>query len=200
MMPSSVAPTRVSHFFASASLVVAGDSRMRPLFGKYFRANASSRCAAGRQRLVGQHGAVGVLQQIEHDQQRRRFLGELLHAARRRMDALQQRVEREHLAFGHDDLAVEHEGLGLERAHRLDHVGEIARQRLAGFRLQRDRVAVAEYEAAEAVPLRLVLPLGAGRNLIDRQGLHGGERGTQLTNHGSITPMAGFRPAIAENI
>src|SRR5262245_18215055 len=42
MMPSSVAPTSLSQAFASLSLVVAGDNRIRVLSLKYRRAKASS--------------------------------------------------------------------------------------------------------------------------------------------------------------
>ena len=43
------------------------------------------------------------------------------------MNPLQQRTEREHVAIGNDDLAVEHEVPGIERPYRFDRVGEIAR-------------------------------------------------------------------------
>ena len=64
---------------------------------------------------------------------------------------------------GHHDLAIEHEFLGSQRAHLLDHVGKVACQRLAGLGLKVDVVAVAKCQAAEAVPLRLVLPLRSRR-------------------------------------
>ncbi len=117
MMPSSVAPTRVEPFLAPrrawSSRATAGCVRC---FAKCFARERLQPLAALRQRLVDQRRAVGVGQQIEHDQQRRRLRRELLHAARRRMNALQQRVERERPAVGHHDLAVEHEVLRLERA------------------------------------------------------------------------------------
>jgi hypothetical protein len=99
------------------------------------------------------------------------------------MNALEQRIEREGPAFGHHDLAVEHEVPRLEAPYRLDHLGEIAHQRFAGFRLQRDNVAPPKRQAAKAVPFRLVLPFGAEGDFIDRQRLHGREWGTQRTSH-----------------
>ena len=66
----------LSHFFASASLVVAGDSRTLLLL-KYFRANASSRFRRSGS-ISSTSDAVAVGQQVEHDQQRGRLLRELL--------------------------------------------------------------------------------------------------------------------------
>ena len=55
-------------------------------------------------------------QQIEQYQQRRRFDGKLTDPARRRMNALQQRIERKSAADRHDDLAVEQRIFWPERA------------------------------------------------------------------------------------
>ena len=85
--------------------------------------------------------------------------------------------------------------LRLDSADGFDELGEIARQRLAGFRLQLDLVAVAEDEAAEAVPFRLVLPFVAGGNLVHRFGFHGHEGLTQR-EHDCLTQTAGISPAV----
>ena len=55
----------------------------------------------------------------------------------------------------HEHLAVEHAPVGQLLAHRLDHLGEVAGQRLGVAAGQLDLVAVLEHQAAEAVPLRL---------------------------------------------
>ena len=119
------------------------------------------------QGLIDQRPSARVDEEIERDHQRGRLLGESLDAARGRMDALQQRVEREGLALRHDDLAVEHEAFCPQRPRGGDDFRKIAGERLAGFRLQLDPRAIAEDQAAEPVPFRLVVPVGPGRDLLD---------------------------------
>ena len=77
--------------------------------------------------------------------------------------------------------------------HRRDDLGEVAGERLARLRLQLDFVAVAKREAAKAVPLGLVLPPGAGRDLVHDARLH---RRDSVRVSGSITARAasGKRP------
>ena len=115
MMPSSVAPTRLSQLLASASFVVAGDSRMRVAPRKHLCAKASSSGRRSRSGSLDQRLAVGAGQEIEDDEERRRLRRELLHAALRRMDALQQGIERKRAVDRNDDFAVEDECRGLER-------------------------------------------------------------------------------------
>ena len=67
-----------------------------------------------------------------------------------------QRVEVEAALVGDDELAVEHDPIGQLFEQRLAQLGEVAQQRLLVARLQIEVVAVAEHDAAEAVPLRLV--------------------------------------------
>jgi hypothetical protein len=55
----------------------------------------------------------------------------------------------------HHDLAVEHERRSWKSRECVYELGEISRERLAGFRLQLDSVAVPEHETAESVPLGL---------------------------------------------
>ena len=57
---------------------------------------------------------------------------------------------------GDDDLAVEDAALGQLGLHRLDELGEVAGHRPLVAAAELDLVAVAEDDAAEAVPLRLV--------------------------------------------
>jgi hypothetical protein len=99
------------------------------------------------------------------------------------MNALKQRVERKRAITRDHDLAVEDERLCLELADRVDQFGIVAGERLPRFRLQLDLVAVAKCQAAKAVPLRLVLPLLAGRDVVDRQRFHRRQGGMQRQNH-----------------
>ena len=67
-----------------------------------------------------------------------------------------QRVEVETAFVRDDELAVEHDPIGQLFEQRLAQLGEVAQQRLLVARLEIEVVAVAEHDATEAVPLRLV--------------------------------------------
>ena len=97
---------------------------------------------------------------------------ELPDPARRRVDALEEVVERQPAVHRDDDLAVEHESAGAEAGEHLLHVGEITRERLARLGLEPDGIAVAEGEAAEAVPFRLEEPVRTSGELVGRLRLH----------------------------
>jgi len=131
-------------------------------------------------------------QQIEHDEQSRRFSGKSFHATRGRMNTLQQIIEGECPSARHDNFAIEHETLWLERSDANHQFREIAGQRLAGLRLQLDRRAIAKYQTAETVPFRLVLPVLALGNFIHGQGFHRGEWLVQGEGH---LPVNAKRPA-----
>ena len=108
-------------------------------------------------------------------------------AARRRMDALQEVVEGESFSRRDHDLAVEHEPGRRNAAHGFDDLGEVSAEALARLRPQLDAVAVAEGEAAEAVPLRLVRPLVAPGDLLDQSGQHRLERDRNGQRHSSAS-------------
>ena len=84
------------------------------------------------------------------------------------MDALQQRIEVESGLTGNEHFAVDDASLGKVRLHRGDHLGEVAREWTFVATAELDLVAVAEHDAAEAVPLRLVEPAVALRQLVGR--------------------------------
>ena len=67
-----------------------------------------------------------------------------------------QRVEVETALVRDDELTVEHDPIGQLLEQAVAQLGEVAQQRLLVARLQVELVAVAEHDAAEAVPLRLV--------------------------------------------
>jgi len=71
-----------------------------------------------------------------------------------------------------DQLTIEHEAPRIEGTDRRLHLGKVARQALAGPRLQLDVRAVPQRQAAKAVPFGLVLPALIARQLIDEPRLH----------------------------
>ena len=78
-------------------------------------------------------------------------------------------IERQRAVHFDDQFAIDDELLRIDRGDCLDNIGEVTRQRLTGLRLQINIAAIAKRDAAKAVPLRLVLPLVASRNFIDRE-------------------------------
>src|SRR5262249_30587567 len=91
--------------------------------------------AALTQRPRGQRAAIPLSQQIEEGQKRGRVHPQPLHPRLRRMDALEQVIERKRAVARYYDLAVDDKSLDFQRAGRFDELGEISRQRPAGFRL-----------------------------------------------------------------
>ena len=67
-----------------------------------------------------------------------------------------ERVEVEARRRRDHELAVEHDLVGQLREQRLAQLGEVAQQRLLVAALEIELVAVAEHDATEPVPLRLV--------------------------------------------
>ena len=86
------------------------------------------------------------------------------------MDPLQQRVEVQAaaVAVGHHDLTVDDAPVGQSLEEWLEELGEVAVERPLVAAGELDLVAVAEHDAPEAVPLRLVQPPVAGRDLAVR--------------------------------
>ena len=112
-----------------------------------------------------------------------------IHPAKSRVDLLAEHVEVElrngaRVVADHHQLAVDHDarrqlGLGL-----LDDLGKVPGHRLAAAAGQLDLVAVAEHDAAEAVPLRLVEHVGPlGRQLTRELRKHRFERGCHRQRH-----------------
>src|SRR3954465_11106492 len=91
------------------------------------------------------------------------------------MDALKQIVERELALDRHDDLAIQDEAFRVQIERSGDDLRKIALQVLAALGEHRDAAGIPREDAAEAVPLGLVLPLRSLRNLVDRPRLHGSE-------------------------
>src|SRR5436305_7793702 len=108
------------------------------------------RLAANSERLLNKRSSSLIHQQIERDERCRRLRGEFGDSCGRRMNALEQRVERESRSFGNDDLAVENEPRRPQRQKCLDQFRKVSGQRLAGLRLKVNLCAIAEDETAEA--------------------------------------------------
>ena len=95
----------------------------------------------------------------------------LADAALGRMQPRLHRVEVEHAVARDHDLAVER-GVGREQLAERRQLGEVAQERAAVARPERELAAVVLEHAAEPVPLRLVLPALAGGELADELRLH----------------------------
>src|SRR5262249_58856726 len=114
-------------------------------------------------RQLHEHPPAAIHEEVEDHELSGMLEGELLYAARRRVNTLEQIVEGEATVHRHDDLAVEHESPSVHRAKRLRHLREVAGERLTGFGLELDRAALTEGDAAKSIPLWLggpLLPLG----------------------------------------
>jgi len=113
------------------------------------------------QRLLVQRLALPE-QDVERDELRRDLGGELAHAALGRMEPHLHRVEVEAAAPLDHDLAVDRR-VGREPLAERAQLREVAEQRSPVPAPERQLAAVVLEHAAEAVPLRLVLPAVAGR-------------------------------------
>src|SRR5262245_62268209 len=89
------------------------------------------------------------------------------------MDAHLQRIERQRAFERYHKLAIDHEGLRLERAKHGHHFGIIARQGLARFCPEIDLVPGAESETTKTIPFRLELPAWLRGKFADELRLHG---------------------------
>jgi hypothetical protein len=147
-------------------------------------------------------------QDVEDDELRRDLGGQFSNPALRGVEPELHRVEVELALLRDHDLPVER-GVGRKQlAERLE-LGEVAKQRALVARPERELTAVVLEDPAEAVPLRLVLPV-AGRELRDELGLHRREgdvsarhAGTKLaamrrvavTGLGAVTPLGNDAPS-----
>ena len=91
--------------------------------------------------------------------------GEHPHPGLGGVEAELEGVEVQAARAGDDDLAVDHGQLRERGAQGVEELREVTLEWQAVAALQVDRIALAEDDAAEAVPLRLVDQAGAGRDL-----------------------------------
>src|SRR5205823_6238549 len=101
---------------------------------------------------------------------RRRFLGQALNAAGGGMNALQERVKIQASAAADDNFSVQYKFVRGQNTQRGSDFREITRERLASLGLQDDLIALAESQAAEAVPLGLIKPARFARQFFYRLG------------------------------
>src|SRR5439155_24026839 len=101
------------------------------------------------------------------------------------MNPLQEIVERENSLERNDQFRIQHEPLRLQIQQQVDDFGEVARQRLPALGPQLQSVTVAECEAAEPIPLRLILPYRTDRQLLHELRLHGRVLNRQRQAHSS---------------
>src|SRR5437870_645040 len=106
-----------------------------------------------------------------------------MNTACRGMNAHQQIVERNAAAGRNDDLAIDDEAIRLQIEQRFDKLREISRHRLTRLRLKLYVFAVTKCQASEAIPLRLVLPFIAARDLVDDLRFHRKENGLDRQTH-----------------
>ena len=131
------------------------------------RRSISPSSSARRSSVVERsHVAAVELQQVERDQRRRDLAGELVHARRGRMQPELQRLEVHHAVRDHHDLAVHHVRGGRLAREQLHELREVAAERPVAARVDPDAVRVARHDRAEAVPLRLVPPAVAEREVL----------------------------------
>ncbi len=108
---------------------------------------------------------IAECEQIPRDVRARALGREHRDARRRGVNAREHRVEVEPAVVRDHDLAVEHAALGQARAQRDLELGEVAAERLEVAALDVDLIAGFPDQRAESVPLGLVQPRVALRNL-----------------------------------
>ena len=114
-------------------------------------------------------------EQVEGHEDRRDLGGELADPALGGVQPSLHRVEVEHAVARDHDLPVER-GVGREQLAERPQLREVAEERPAVAGPERELAAVVLEHAAEAVPLRLVLPAFAGGELAHQLGFHRRER------------------------
>ena len=133
--------------------------------------------------------ALAEGQQVEGHERRRGGLGQHLRPGRGRVDALEQGVEVEARGPTITISPSTTHASGRAPAQRLDQLGEVAGERPLVAAAQLDLVAVAEHDAAESVPLRLVDEAVGPGQLAGQLGQHGRDRGHDGEIHRPTLPQ-----------
>ena len=123
--------------------------------------------AAIPERMIEKGCAVHAGKKVEHDYQGGCFYGEALDAGRCRVNPLKQRIEGKAVSIHNGDFSIEYERFCRQFHCRGLQFRKVARQRLPSLRLDFNFLAVSKYDAAEAIPLRLILPTRSNRDVIN---------------------------------
>src|SRR5579872_5474731 len=135
--------------------------------------------AAGLEGKFDQRFTAIVHQEIEDDEGGGSGFAQFLDAAGGGMNAHEEGVKGELSVLGDDDLAIEDEFSCGEGGEIGGELWKIAGERLGGLRHEIDAGLIAEGEAAEAVPLGLVLPVRADGEVGGGESFHGGVGGSK---------------------
>src|SRR5512132_296175 len=154
--------------------------------------------AALRERVRAQV-VVALGEEVEGHEARRHLGRQLRHPARGRMDAHLETVEVEALLGGDHDLAVQHRALGQRATEVLDELGEVPVERALVAAPELDLVAVAEHDAAEAIPLRLVEQPVAGREIANELREHRRHRRRDRERHARAARTAATASTVASS-
>ena len=190
MTPSRpIASNESSHSSASSRSSVSGES-------VEVGADLLERRPALRERRLPVLDSVPD-EEVERDEAGRDLGRELAHAALRGMQPGLHRVEVEDAVPDDHDLAVDRRARGEEVAERRE-LGEVAEERPRVPRPEPELAGGVLEQPAEAVPLRLVLPLVAGGQLADELRLHRRERDRAVEARGALDRLAA--PARAAHV
>src|SRR5215211_1352642 len=137
------------------------------------------------QRKPAQRPAI-IFKQIERNKNCGRFYRKFINTTGGGMQSLKQSIERERLAGRDNDFSIQNELLRIEFSNLHNKLRKISGQRLARLGSKLDGFSIPKYETSEAIPFRLVLPVGTRRNICDGQRLHGSKRFWNLEGHKSI--------------
>ena len=116
---------------------------------------------------MGERAAISADQQIKCDQNSRCLCRQRLYPTLRRVDALEQCIERESPVLRDHELAIHDKVVGLHLQEGFDNFGKIAGQRSPRLRLQIDSPFLTKCQAAEAIPFWLILPAISRRDVVD---------------------------------
>src|SRR5262249_25484078 len=115
MIPSRFVPTCLSHFLRIGNFCGYRGQPDRFVTPQIFTDEFFQQFSSVDERQLRKALAVIHGQQVEYDQERRWLGGETFHAALRRVNTLQQVVERKRLSSLHNDFTIKHDTFGLQR-------------------------------------------------------------------------------------
>ena len=115
---------------------------------------------------------IALAKDVEEDAGSRGFRGEEFYTRGGGVNAELQRIEVEPSFPGNDEFAIEDTFCGELFAKRVEHLRKVAVQGFLIAALYEDVISVTKDKDAKAIPLRLIDPVAALRDLIDALGEH----------------------------